>query len=61
MSIQTMHLTSDDKIHDYTRINQPYGLSREEKDELLFLLLEHLNLAVYRADFEPSLAVLTKE
>lgn len=35
----------------HNRINQPHELSLEEKDELLFALMEHLNLAVYRPTY----------
>lgn len=58
--IQLIQLTRTDKA-DYTRVDQPYQLTREEKDELVMGLLEVLKLRVYRAKFEPSLVVLTPE
>lgn len=54
-------LTSDEKRSDYERIHQPHQLSLEEKDELLFVLLEVLKLGVYRAQFDSSFTVITSE
>lgn len=54
-------LTKAEKAGDYYPVTQPNHLNLEEKDELLFALVELLELGVYRAKFDPKFVVLTKE
>lgn len=44
---------------DFSQLHYPHQLTLEEKDELLFVLLEHLQLRVMRAHFDDSLTILT--
>lgn len=46
-----MRLTTLTKegLKHYSQIQQPHELTSQEKDELLFILLEHHKLGVYRA------------
>lgn len=57
MLIERNPLCCDDKQH-YIQLNTPHELSLEEKNELLFVLLDHLKLGVYRATYDSSITVL---
>lgn len=46
MDIRTLH--TYEKEDNYTRVYIPSQMSREEKDDLLFTLLEQLKLGVFR-------------
>lgn len=54
------NLDADDR-HSYTRVHYPSELTLEEKNDLLFALLEHLKLKVMRADFDESFTILVPE
>lgn len=58
MQINNKPLNHAEKDY-YNSVDLPHELSREEKDELLFALLDHLNMRVYRATFDAAYTVLT--
>lgn len=54
-------LSDSDKYTDYTTITKPSELTLEEKFDLIFALMEHLKVKVYRAKFDESFTVLAPD
>lgn len=52
---------ASDQEEDYTMITKAHELRLQEKNDLIFMLMEHANLCVMRAKFDSSITILTSK
>jgi hypothetical protein len=61
MSVHYSLFEDGEDRSSFTVITKPHELTLEEKDQLIFALLEHLKLSIYRANFDKSYSVLAQQ